>query len=213
MKSNRLKTTTRRRAFTLLELLIAVIIIGILAVLILFAYVRKADDARIVKAMLDLEHLAQAETQFCVDTDYFCGLYFLDDDLTTYTNTAGLSDNTFIRHHGDVNTAGEIETDNNEVWRRIRPIVSNPNRHRGPYSEFKERVYEWYTGDYPVLNQPIDPWGNLYMLFTPKGYVNFPPSANVTQYPVFGYEFDRYTVMSAGPDGLVGTSDDLKRQF
>lgn len=65
--------------FTLLELLIAVIIIGILVAIIVPVLTSRANQARHTAALKDLESIASAEEHVAIDTGYFVRLYALDD--------------------------------------------------------------------------------------------------------------------------------------
>ncbi|MGI8906587.1 MAG: prepilin-type N-terminal cleavage/methylation domain-containing protein [Candidatus Sumerlaeaceae bacterium] len=85
---------SRRHGFTLLELLIAVIIIGILVAIIVPVLSSRANEARHTAALKDLESIASAEEHVAIDTGYFVRLYVLDDTRggdgipnNTYTGT------------------------------------------------------------------------------------------------------------------------------
>ncbi len=203
---------TNRSAFTLLELLIAMIILGILAVMVVFVYTKRADDARETVALAAVEQLAEAEAQVGVHTGYYCQLYYLDEPVTTDTITmpSNLS-GTFVDPRS--NPSGQIITNANQVWNRIRPIMTNPNRWHGPYVDFKKQVLNNSDND----GVPIDPWGNVYMFFTPYGYVD-PFNKTVTQNYVdsngdAAAAVERPTILSKGPDGRLNTSDDIIRTF
>ena len=69
------------RGFTIVELLIAVVIIGVLTAIILPVYVSRAEEARLTAARADLESIATAQQQAAIDTGYFFRLFVLDDVL------------------------------------------------------------------------------------------------------------------------------------
>jgi len=200
-----------RSGFSLLELLIAMIILSVLTVMVVFAFTKRADEARITNAMNAIRELAEGEEQICVHTGFFTQLYYLDDPATTDTvNRPNNLQGVFI--NPKTNPAGQMVDDEDYIWQRIRPLPTNPNRHRGPYLEFKQQV----TFDDNFNGTPVDPWGNVYMFFTPYGFVD-PQLGVVTpggvSTPSGTLTYDRFTVVSCGPDGILNTSDDIKQQF
>jgi prepilin-type N-terminal cleavage/methylation domain-containing protein len=73
------RAATNGRGFTLLELLIAVVILGILVAIIVPVLSSRAAEARHTAALKDLESLAAAEEHVAIDTGYFTRLFVLDD--------------------------------------------------------------------------------------------------------------------------------------
>ena len=69
MKTNR--RTTRRRAFTLIEMLVVVLILAILAALIVPRVVNRTGDAKRAKAATDISTLASMLSNYKVDTDQY----------------------------------------------------------------------------------------------------------------------------------------------
>ena len=69
MKTNR--RTTRRRAFTLIEMLVVVLILAILAALIVPRVVNRTGDAKRAKAATDISTLASRRSNYKVDTDQY----------------------------------------------------------------------------------------------------------------------------------------------
>ncbi len=61
----------RRRAFTLIELIVVIIILGILAALIIPRVFSRSSEAKRAKAASDIATLRNALQQFRVDTDRF----------------------------------------------------------------------------------------------------------------------------------------------
>ena len=219
MKSIRLQTTGRK-GFSLLELLIAVIIMGILVSLVVFAFVRRSEEARISQALNDVDLIAEAEQQACVDTGYYCQLFLLDNAATTDTVTQWAPEGLALNKVFVDPKTDQMVPDSTIAWQRVRPLTSNPNRWRGPYSDFKGRLLWDFTGYGDMFGTPIDPWGNPYEFFTTYGWVS-PLNGSVGQ-QVAPYwktsgaaslKFDKCTIISPGPDGIIGTTDDIMRQF
>jgi general secretion pathway protein G len=67
-QSPRLSTAARRQGgFTLIEIMIVVVIIGLLAALVVPSLLSHVDDARIAKARSDIQALATALTMYKLD--------------------------------------------------------------------------------------------------------------------------------------------------
>jgi len=230
--------------FSLIELLIAVIIIGILVAIIIPVLLRRADDARVAGAESDLEHLQGAEERAHINTGHVYRFYALDD-------VAGgdgrfmpwdPSDVDGIRDEGDPMNplwgygdptnlflsykTGDFYQTYTTIWQRL---IRNETDFGwgGPYINYNN------LRDVDRNDLPEDPWGEEYLLFTPRGWVDQWRGVVVDTYYFFatdlgttiglsGPYFDRFTVLSKGPNrapgngtsgALFGTDDDLKRQF
>lgn len=65
-------TNNKKRAgFTLIELMVVIVILGILAGLIVPRLTDKPDKARVVKAKMQIENLAMAVKQFKLDNGFY----------------------------------------------------------------------------------------------------------------------------------------------
>jgi general secretion pathway protein G len=69
MKTNR--RTSQRRAFTLIEMLVVVLILAILAALIVPRVVNRTGDAKRAKAATDISTLSSMLSNYKVDTDQY----------------------------------------------------------------------------------------------------------------------------------------------
>ncbi|MGF1573967.1 MAG: prepilin-type N-terminal cleavage/methylation domain-containing protein [Sumerlaeia bacterium] len=192
---NRLITlSTRKRGFSILELLIAVIIIGILAAILIPLIASRTQAARIASAESDLDRIGSALDQFAIDTGYYPRLFLLNDvpgpargviksnpdgqiyDSTQSLLTAGyyfenIDNNLFISTTGD--TSGEfVGNPTNSIL--IDRLILNETEfnYNGPYINWQKdfNAYPaWGTAAPDGL--PDDPWGNNYLLFTREGLV------------------------------------------
>jgi len=72
----------RRAGFNLIELLIALIIIGVLTSMLVPTVGRRAEQARITACQDELRRLADAEERAATDLNYYLRLFALDDSAT-----------------------------------------------------------------------------------------------------------------------------------
>lgn len=69
----------RRRAFSIVELLVAVIIITVLATMAIPIVQNRVDQARLTRAQHEMDALADAENRVEADTGYYVRLFMLND--------------------------------------------------------------------------------------------------------------------------------------
>lgn len=227
--------------FSIIELLIAIIIIGILVAVIIPVLLNRAEQARRAAAESDLEHLQAAEERAAIDTGFVYRFYVLDDVFGG--DGLGIQDpNDYIDGVRDENVNGMV----------LAPIRMFIDYKTGDfrYSDFatlysrlqrNETAFGWngpyinahHLRDMDKNDLPEDPWGEEYLLFTPLGVVNqytgqvetvfyYFASDTLTTVPIVVPFFDRFTVLSMGENNgpgngtstaEFGTDDDLYRQF
>jgi len=221
--------TGKKRAFSVVELLVAVIIIMILASIAIPVLTNRSSQARLAKAESDLEHIQNAEERIAIDSGYFFRLYVLDDVIG--------GDGTGTGQSGD-RIDGIRDEHLNALYSRDKQIFIAPDTQRMLDATQAQITYDrlvssetafGFNGPYLSWqddpdNNDIgnDPWGNDYLLFTQYGLVNeplgdltfdessegkgatigWPPDAPSKQVRVD--KFGRPTILSMGPDGLPG---------
>lgn len=222
------------RGFTIVEIVITFIIIGILTLILTPVISNRANEARVTAANRDIEHLKDALERVQIDTGYFVRMYALNDtggdgDGIAATDPLdrleSLSDNTITSNNiydspSSIFISGTTQdfvSASNQP--RILALVETNYTWLGPY------IAEWRR-DVNNNDWPDDPWGNDYLFFTVKG-VLYPPiqpgaSGELDQdfsdaFQIEGPNpddistinadalvFDRFVVLSTGPDGLPG---------
>lgn len=210
--------------FTIIELIISVIIIGILVAIIIPVYVTRADEARLSAALQDLDALQTAQQHAAIDTGYFYRLYVLDDvaggdnvpaSNLTADRVDGIRDEAL---RSDVSNpkllfidvkSGTFLLGGNAIFDRMAQNETAFNWN-GPYVNVARKV----SLKNPVPNvpagTPLDPWGNPYLFFTKEGLVNDRDGVISTVYVGLdgnsynAVRFDRPTVLSLGPNGVPG---------
>lgn len=235
-----------KKGFTIIELLIAIIIIGILVAVIIPVLLNRAEEARIAAAESDIEHLRGAEERSAIDTGYAYRFHVLDDkiggngifDPLDPGDLDGIRDeraNTLVFRpthifigikSGDFLGQSAIDPNNNDIFDRL---VTNETSFgwNGPYVNY----HRFRDVDYNDI--PEDPWGEEYLLFTGEGLVDhvngiilretsFVALDTGAVTSIFYPFFDRFTILSKGPNGLpgdgssgalFGTDDDIYQQF
>lgn len=228
MRTNRKAT----RGFSIIELLIAIIIIGILVSIAIPIIANRTKQAREARAMQDLEHIASAQERVAIDTSYYVRLFMLNDTVTRNFTSWTREDPNDTVHAYD--SAGYFENQDQlfidpQTGDLVTPTVgaqlllqlqSNETNFnwQGPYLNWQKDIHDYSTsaiddGGLPD-GIPDDPWGNNYLLFTRVGLVLEPQGVIVANanFPLNDSPllatatdvFDRITVVSLGPNGLPG---------
>jgi prepilin-type N-terminal cleavage/methylation domain-containing protein len=233
----RLAGRRRRAGFTLVEIVIAFIIIGILTAIAVPTIARRSEDAKIASAQSDLQHLADALERVSIDIGPIVRIYALDDVLRSEDGLAStepgdiidaLNDNE-IDNPPNLYEQGELMFISNAtqdflqaqaqltLFRKLVVDETSFSRWRGPYINWKR--------DANGNDWPDDPWGSDYLFFSRRGIL-YPPDPNATEqtlredhtavFETVGPSpgqgapgrpaqiFDRFVVLSLGPNGLPG---------
>lgn len=165
-----------------------------------------AQGADIVAAQSDLAVMQTALDLVFIDTGFYTSLENLNDTR---------SDGTAPRPYDGINNGGgtlvlRLDTG---LWNPTRRnLLTGSNQWQGPY--IGGSSFSFGTDGVPAaydVGSPIDPWGNPYYLFTPRGLA-LPATAEVSATQLYGDAFDRWAVVSLGRDGVV-SNDDLLRLF
>ncbi len=233
----------RSSGFSIIELLVALIIIGLLIAVIVPILSVRTEEAKRKAAMSDLEHIADAQERAAIDTGYFYRLYVLDDEWAGDDNRYGFGDPLDVRD-------GLLDEVYNQIYQNPRRIfidvktgeflINAENFYDNNIRLANETAYNWHGryitwqkdlgGNPDIGDRPSDigddPWGNDYLFFTKAGLVKEPEGVIYGEGEDYEGEyettvFDRPTILSLGPNGLPGSgtgtnfgdSDDLKRQF
>jgi prepilin-type N-terminal cleavage/methylation domain-containing protein len=207
-----MKPRRTHRGFSIIEILIAVIIIGILTLVLVPTLLNRAQNAKITACQDEVERLAEAERRCAIESGYLARLFVLDD-------VPG-GDN-----YGWLDPADRIdgfldERLNSDLF---RVLVTGEGLFLPPYSHLRVFIdyttHEWrdlslqsetaqtgltWTGPYfsirrdgakplaaintaqessNLYNIPDDPWGHDYLLFMPRRIVNLVVSGGIVAEP------------------------------
>ncbi len=224
----------RSSGFSIIELLVAIIIIGLLIAVIVPILSMRSKEAQHAAAMSDMQHIQDAQERAGVDTGFFYRLYVLDDNWAG--DGYGLGDPLDVQD-------GLLDEGNNRIYQNPKWIFvdvktgeffSNADTfYDNNIRAANETAFNWH-GRYITWQRDMnrndigdDPWGNDYLFFTKAGVV-LEPDGDIRNVYIgkdgLSYDakvFDRPTILSLGPNGLPGSGsgtdfgddDDLKRQF
>lgn len=229
-----MKRSRNNSAFTIVEIVVGVIIIGILASILIPVLISQSDKAKIASAKRDLQEIANAQERAALDLGYYLRLYALDDveggdgiglgganDIVDgiadeqynqiFANPTRMFLRTAPADQGFLNAAVA-----DDFYRQIAFVTTPESAFRwaGPYYNIhNDETPEESDGTSLIRHLhdiPNDPWGNDYLLFTRRGVVREPEGVILDNglASTAGYPetqvFDRPTVLSLGPNGLPG---------
>jgi prepilin-type N-terminal cleavage/methylation domain-containing protein len=179
------KYSQARRGFTIVELVVAFIIIAILAGILVPSLLNRAEQARIAAAQADLVHLGDAQERVGIDTGFMLRVYALDD-------IGGPGDNVAATDIGDVLesildnrvTANNLYTDPINIFINLATENYSTQNDQRFLKLVSESGYNWkgpylqWPRDINQNDWPDDPWGNDYLFFTRAGVI-FPPQSGI----------------------------------
>jgi prepilin-type N-terminal cleavage/methylation domain-containing protein len=231
--------------FTIIELLIAVIILGILVMIIIPRISNRTKQAKINACLSELKELAEAERRLEIDYGYYGRFYMLDDvaggDQIANGNVSVTPKDTIdgIADEDPTNVlTGIVPNPNSQnyfVYIAQDPLDTNDGllivnsynfidetRYTGPYINYRREMRVIPDNDTSdLMDIPLDPWNSPYLLFTKKGLVD---EFTSTQFELLNGPtavlavngdgqilatpetaiFDRLTILSLGPDSMIG---------
>jgi prepilin-type N-terminal cleavage/methylation domain-containing protein len=219
--------------FSIMEVLVAVMIIGVLAVILVPVLTTRAREARVAACESELQALAEAQKTAAIHTGYFLRLYALDDlpgSAVIPPGAAGVDRIVDEALNMSVSNPTQMFIDpsakafNNVL--SIAPFAKilqeSEYGWKGPFCNIKrdEKPNESWpprdmsTGGWTLPTHihgiPNDPWGNDYLLFTRWGLIQEPKGSlwsdpvSVDAIDYSTVVFDRPTILSLGPDGKPG---------
>lgn len=224
MKLQSLTTTSARRGFSIMEIVVAMIIISILVLILTPILSSRAAQARLRSAEQEMEHLANAFERAAIDTNYLFRMDVLNDSIggDSVANETQLTRG--INGTRDI-ALSTLYSQPKKIFISLETLdfVSNFAFIYDEQFTRNETAFGWngpylnWKRDANLNDWPDDPWGHDYLFFTPAGILVPPdpnnPSASTRddQFSTTGQNgqptdliFDRPTILSVGPDGLPG---------
>jgi prepilin-type N-terminal cleavage/methylation domain-containing protein len=175
-----------RQGFTLTELLVVLLIIGLLATLAVPVYIAKRQQAMITVAQAEVRALAEAEKQCQLIHGYFVPLQMLDDVIPDSTISSTLPVDDLSEEDQNLYVIDPMQSLQDQMTDQlqIRSLDTNMriykmiNEWAGPFLN-PQRVL--FAQDVKIdpntdldryrLDVPLDPWGNPYRFYSPLGLV------------------------------------------
>ncbi|MCX7918686.1 MAG: type II secretion system GspH family protein [bacterium] len=202
----------QQKGFTILEVLIAVIIVGVLVAVAVSRYTQRSDEAKYATARSEMMQLVKAEQAVELDTGYYVSLRVLNDVHSTIpsNNTMG-----WIEYAIEYEYGYAIETSG--AYSLTKTNANLAGEWQGPYIQFKQKgpksnLLGVYTNDntpeetMPLSETkygiPLDPWGSPYRLFGPDNVARdnrYPFNYGVKEVdPPLTGALDRFAILSYG---------------
>lgn len=185
-------TTARRRAVTLVELLVVLAILSLLATLAVPVYVNKTEQARRTTARFEVREIATAEEQLVLTHGFYAPIHLLDNvagttnttqDIDSFGTDANDALKFFIDPFVDLQTqaASQITLSSALLGTNVKASAMVQNW-AGP---FLNPVRVASDGSLSKLDRTtdivLDPWGRPYLFYSPVGIVsNFTSLDDIT---------------------------------
>jgi prepilin-type N-terminal cleavage/methylation domain-containing protein len=180
------------KGFTIIELLIAIIIIGVIVAIAVPIIASRADQARIASAKSDLRNIAAAMDTVAIDTGYYPRMFLLDDALVGDGEPFQYPNNVNDRFDGIdeyVTIPGNFYQALDQLFiipatgdlvapavgaQLLQDLQDDPQKFNwnGPFITWNldRNLYTALGATIPEPDGlPDDPWGNNYLLFTKLG--------------------------------------------
>jgi len=231
-------TFTSKRAFSITELLIAILIIMILASILVPNVSKYAEKSREAACRTDLENIAEAQSRVATDMGYYVRLYALNDTKSQLINEGNDTslpadyDQVFIRiNDHEIETASRCQ----DILDRLDTSATLVVDWAGPYITIQNDDAPGAAQEFLRMPDiPNDPWGNDYILILRTGVVQEDETGGEIETNLIVDDgaggaitvdaenaFDRPVIYSLGPDGIPadplgstsGSSDDMWRKF
>jgi prepilin-type N-terminal cleavage/methylation domain-containing protein len=186
------KHQNKKRAVTLTELLVVVVIISLLATIAVPVYVNKAEQARIATAIQETRELANAEEQCALVHGVYIPLQMLDDNpVDTSRFTSNQTDDIGYELANGTNISFIFATLPIVQQQGNQPMLSEWSSTSSRNYITMNNLYQKWAGPFVNINRaafadkiriegssnlvsfdfPLDPWGNPYRLYSPLGVV------------------------------------------
>ncbi|MCX7019507.1 MAG: prepilin-type N-terminal cleavage/methylation domain-containing protein [bacterium] len=221
---------TRHSGFTLTEMLVVMVIVGLLATIAIPVYINRMEESRVKLAQGECKQIADAEDQCALIHGFYVPFQILNalphpqnqtrngDTIRNQPNPSSIYlINPLIRPNYQIGSQWTLNDGINGNNARVTLMV---NYWEGPFLNL-HRVYV-QQGFNPVNNYnyydfPLDPWGNPYLFYSALGIIGqYISSGNFTNLTINFSNgqltnldqrnyIDRYAVVSYGHDGLPNT--------
>lgn len=238
-------STSRRRAVTLTELLVVLVIVSLLATIAVPVFVSQVQRARVATAQFEVRQIAEAQQQVSLIHGFMVPIHILNNvpdaesgDPSAFGSRDDFDNLSQPSNHWVIDVSRQLSGQVGGNQLNLGTAASADSRvsamiegWQGPFLNPKRIRYAGETPGVPATGEfthdlVVDPWGNPYRMYSPFGLLGDSslPSGpgepivlgmsnlRLTGGSIEANRFDRFAVVSYGPNGVSDYTNDVRDQ-